>query len=197
MADEMNRRNTLRAVKGEFAYLKKRKKGIILWLVCLVGIALAVYITGLLLNKMSNHNIFTVIAILFALPVAKQIVAFILLYPYHSVSQERYQKAVDSLPEQMELMADLVITSSEQAMHLDFLAVGSKQVIGLLGDGKQQLSEVRRYLSQGVHNWSDGYKVKIVDSEKMFLQELQQAVSVETDLEEENRVKSYLKSLIV
>lgn len=187
----------MRAVKGEFAYLKKRKKGIILWLVCLVVTALAVYITGLLLNKMSNRNIFTVIAILFALPVAKQMVAFILLFPYHSVPQERYQKAADSLPEQMELMADLVITSSEQAMHLDFLAVGNKQVIGLLGDGKQQLSEVRRYLSQGVHNWGDGYKVKIVDSEKMFLQELQQIASVETDLEEENRVKSYLKSLMV
>lgn len=187
----------MKANKGEFEYLKKRKKSIIIGIVLLVAIAMAIYITGLLLNKMSNRNIFTIVAVLFALPVAKQLVAIILLFPYHSVLSEQYQKAVDKLPENMELMTDLVITSSEQVMHLDFIAIGNKQVIGLLGDGKQQLSEVRQYLSKGVRNWGSDYKVKIVDSEKLFLQELQQVSTIDVDREEENLVRSYLKSLIV
>lgn len=187
----------LKAKKGEYGYITKRKKAVFLWTVCLVGIALAVYIVGLLLNKMSYRNIFTVAAVLFALPVAKQIVAAVLLFPYHSVPQERYQKVVDKLPEGMELYTDLVITSSEKVMHLDFLAVGQRQVIGLLGNGKQQLSDVRPYLTRGVQNWGSGYKVKIVDSEKLFLQELQHVAPVETDPEEEALVKSYLTSLIV
>lgn len=187
----------MKAKKGEFGYLNKRKKGAILWIVLLVVIALAIYITGLLLNKMSNRNIFTIIAILFALPIAKQLVAIIVLFPYRSVEQERYRKVVDHLPEKMELMTDLVITSSEQVMHLDFLVLGQNQVIALLGNGKQQLSEVRSYLKNGVHNWGSGYKVKIVDSEKLFMQELQVIPETEPDPEEEERVRSYLRSLIV
>lgn len=187
----------MKAKKGEFGYLNKRKKGTILWVVLLVGIALAIYIAGLLLNKMSNRNIFTIIAILFALPIAKQLVAMIVLFPYHSVGQERYQMVAERLPEKMELMTDLVITSSEHVMHLDFLVLGQNQVLGLLGNGNQQLSEVRSYLKNGVHNWGSGYKVKIVDSEKLFLQELQSVPEAEPDPEEEERVRSYLYSLIV
>lgn len=187
----------MKVKKGEFGYLSKRKKGIIVWIIVLAAIALAIYIAGLLLNKMSNRNIFTIVAILFALPIAKQLVAMIVLFPYHSVGQERYQNVVDHLPENMELMTDLVITSSEQVMHLDFIAMGQNQVVGLLGDGKQQLSEVRSYLSKGVHNWGSDYKVKIVDSEKLFLQELRNLSFAEADPEEEDRVRSYLRSLIV
>lgn len=187
----------MKAKKGEFGYLDKRKKGAMLWIVLLVVIALAIYIVGLLLNKMSNRNIFTIIAILFALPIAKQLVAVIVLFPYHSVGQERYRKVADHLPEKMELMTDLVITSTEHVMHLDFLVLGHNQVIGLLGNGKQQLPEVRSYLKNGVHNWGSDYKVKIVDSEKLFLQELQAIPKAEPDQEEEERVRSYLHSLIV
>ncbi len=187
----------MKAKKGEFGYLRKRKKGILIWIILLVAVALAIYITGLLLNKMSNRNVFTVVAILFALPVAKQLVAMIVLFPYHSVARERYQNIVDHLPEHMELMTDLVITSPEQVMHLDFIAMGQNQVIGLLGEGKQQLPEVRSYLGKGIHNWGSGYKVKIVDSEKLFLRELQNFSGTEPDPEEEDRVRSYLQSLIV
>lgn len=187
----------MKVKKGEFGYINRRKKEVVLWLVGLVGIAVAIYLAGLLLNKMSNRNVFTVIAVLFALPIAKQIVALILLFPYHSITQESYQKALDHLPEGMVLMTDLVITSPEHVMHLDFLAVGQNQVIGLIGEGKQQLSEVRAYLSKGVHNWGSDYKVKIVDSEKLFYQELKNVPTTETYLDEEERVKSYLISLIV
>ncbi len=187
----------MKAEKGAYGYIVSRKKRVILWMVCLVGIALAIYILGLILNKMSYRNIFTVAAVLFVLPIAKQMVALILLFPYHSVQQERYQKVADKLPEGVELFTDLVITSSEKVMHLDFIVVGQKQVIGLLGDGKQQLSDVRPYLTKGVQNWGSDYKVKIVDSEKIFLQELQNITQVDVDSEEEALVKSYLTSLIV
>lgn len=189
--------SALKVKKGEFGYLNKRKKEAVIWIILLAAIALAIYIVGLLLNKMSNRNVFTIIAILFALPIAKQLVAVIVLFPYHSVGQERYQKAADHLPEKMELMADLVITSTEHVMHLDFLVLGQNQVIGLLGDGKQQLSEVRSYLKNGVQNWGSDYKVKIVDSEKLFFQELQTIPKADPDPEEEEKVRIYLRSLIV
>lgn len=183
--------------KGEYGYISRRKQRILLWIMALTVMAVAIYVGGFLLNDKSNKNVFTMIAVLFALPIAKQLVAYIVLFPYHSTSQERYQQAKNKLVEGMELMTDLVITSPEHIMHLDFVAVGHNQVIALLGKGKQELAEVRAYLSKGVHNWGSNYKVKIVESEKVFLQELQKVTAEEVNIEEEKNVKSYLRSLIV
>lgn len=187
----------LKVKKGEYGYIQNRKKHTIQGVAAMAALGIAVYLLGLFLNDMSGRNIFTVIAVLFALPGAKWLVGFIVIFPYHSVEQERYERVQERIPDGMELYTDLVITSSEKIMHLDFLAVGQKQVIALLGDGKQELSYVRKYLSDGVGKWGNGYKVKIVDSEKIFLQELGGVNSVEADQEEEELVKSYLLSLIV
>ena len=99
--------------------------------------------------------------------------------------------------EEMKLYSDLVITSPEKIMHLDLAAVGNGHVICLLGQGKQELNYVRKYLTEGVHNWGRNYKVKVVDSEKTFLGELSKVQPVEVDRDEEDKVNSYLLSLIV
>ena len=165
------------------------------------AISIGIYVLGLVLNHMSRQNLFTVIAVLGVLPIVKQIVGFVVVFPYHSVTEEQYQKVQKALPERMELMTDLVITSSEKIMHLNFLAVGNGRVIGVLGNGKQELSYVREYLSKGVANWGTQYKVQIVEKQAMFLQELARIDSIpectEDQEEELEHVKSYLRSLIV
>lgn len=187
----------MKVQRGEPGYIKARKKKALMGVLLMALIGIAVFVAGLLLNKMSNRNIFTVIAILFVLPGARYLVALIVTFPYHSVAKERFDKVAKVLPEKMELYADLVITSPEKVMHLDFIAVGNGQVIGLLGDGKQELSYVRKYLTNGVRNWGSSYKVKIVDSEKTFLGELAKVELREMEEEEESHVKSYLLSLVV
>lgn len=183
--------------RGEFGYIKERRKKALIGVIVMILIGVAIFVIGLLLNKMSNRNVFTVLAVTMALPGAKFLVRYIITFPYHSVEKERYDKIASAVPEQMELYTDLVITSPEKIMHLDFAVVGNGQVIGLLGDGKQEISYVRKYLTTGVHNWGSDYKVKILDSEKTFLGELTKVEPCEVDEEEENRVKSYLLSLIV
>lgn len=187
----------MKVQRGEFGYIKERKKKAMIGTLLMVLLGVAVFLIGFFLNDMSNRNVFTVAAVLFVLPGAKFLVRFIITFPFHSVEKERYDKIRTALPDQMELYTDLVITSPEKVMHLDFAAVGNGQVIGLLGDGKQELSYVRKYLSNGVHNWGSDYKVKIVDSEKTFLGELTKVEPCEVDEEEESHVKSYLLSLIV
>lgn len=69
-------------------------------------------------------------------------------------------------------------------------------MIGVLGNGKQELSYVREYLSKGVANWGTQYKVQIVEKQAMFLQELARIDSIpectEDQEEELEHVKSYL-----
>jgi len=187
----------MKVQRGEFGYIKARKKRALLGTILMALLGIAVFLAGLFLNKMSNRNIFTVIAVLFVLPGAKYLVAYIVTFPYRSVGKERYEKVRQVLPERMKLYTDLVITSPEKVMHLDFAAVGNGHVICLLGQRKQEISYVRKYLTDGVHNWGSSYKVKIVESEKTFLGELASVKPCEVDEEEEQHVKSYLTSLIV
>lgn len=183
--------------RGEYGYIAARKKKTLLGTIIIALIGVAIFFVGLFLNKMSNRNLFTIIAVLAVLPAAKQLVAFIVLFPFKTTQKERYQKAKDMIGEEMKLYSDLVITSPEKIMHLDLAAVGNGQVICLLGQGKQELNYVRKYLTEGVHNWGRNYKVKVVDSEKTFLGELSKVQPVEVDRDEEDKVNSYLLSLIV
>lgn len=183
--------------KGDYGYIRNRKKNALIGVFMMVAIGLIVFLIGLLLNDMSNRNVFTVAAVLFVLPGAKFLVRFIVTFPYNSVEKERYDNIKSHVGENMQLYADMIITSSEKVMHLDFVVVGNRQVIGLVGRDKQDISYIRKYLSDGVGNWGESYKVKILDSEKIFLKELDSVTIQETDKEEEENVKSFLTSLIV
>ncbi len=97
----------------------------------------------------------------------------------------------------MQLYADMLVTSSEKVMLLDFIAVGNKYVIALASSKNQEIQYIKKYLSDGVHNWGDSYKVKVLDNEKNFLREIDNVTPQETDEEEEANVKSYLTSLVV
>lgn len=187
----------MKVKRGDFGYIQAKKKKSLTGVLCMLAIGIVIFLTGLFLNKMSNRNIFTVIAVLFVLPGAKFLVAYIVTFPYHSVSQERYDRGKEALPEKMVLYTDLVITSAEKVMNLDFVAVGNKQVLGLTAKKEKELAYIRNYLTKGVQNWGNGYKVKIVDNEKLFLSELARVEACEVDEEEEKTVKSYITSLIV
>lgn len=187
----------MKVKRGEFGYLKYKKRVSLFGVLLMLVLGISVFVAGLLLNDMSNRNIFTVIAVLFVLPGAKYLVALIVSFPYKPVTKERYEKVRSQVSEGAVLYTDLVITSSEKVMHLDFVVVGNGQVIGLLGNGKQELTYVRPYLTKGVANWGSDYKVKIFDSEKKFLAELSNMKEKEVDQEEEANVKSYITSLIV
>lgn len=63
--------------RGELGYLEYKKKKAVLGTVAMAVIGLAIFIIGLLLNKMSNKNIFTVVAVLFAYSGCKILVAYI------------------------------------------------------------------------------------------------------------------------
>lgn len=186
-----------RAKKAEFGYIDSRKKRAIIWSVGILVIAVAIFLTGLFLNKMSKANIFTVFAILCVLPWAKHVVALVVIFPYHSVAKDRFDTVKKRVPSDCQLYTDMVITSSDKVMQLDFVVIGYGQVVALIGKKGQDVAYIRRYLTEGVGNWGDDYRVKIIESEKIFLGEVEGMETKEVDIEEESRVKSYMRSLIV
>lgn len=182
---------------GDYRYLENRKKKALIGVFVMIASGLAVFIIGLLLNKMSNRNIFSVVAVLFVLPGAKFLVRLIVTFPYHSVDRQTYERAKKHTDGKMVLYTDMLITSSEKVMYLSFIAVGNNHVVALLGNGKQEVAYIRKYLSDGIKNWGEGYKVKVLEDEKAFLKEIDSIKSEDVNKEEEQNVKSYLTSLVV
>ncbi len=186
--------------KGSYGYIDRQKKRRIFMILTIMAVAFFIYGLGLLLNKMSRANIFTVLSVLCVLPWARQLVALIVLFPFHSVTGERYER-IKGIWDRLDiadgtLYTDIVITSPDKVMNLDFVAVGGGKVVALVGRGGQDIGYIREYLAGGVRNWGD-LQVKVSDREDLFTEELERMKDREAERQETESVKAYLISLMV
>lgn len=191
--------------RGSYGYIRNRKQKKIIGLVVLLVLAAAIFIVGLFLNKFSKANIFTVVAILVVLPWAKVLTAYIVLFPYHTPEKEKYDKIKQFETDGLRIYSDLVITSEEKIMNLDFLVIGNQKVYGVLGKDKQDLEYINKYLKKGISNQTNGLDVKIVKEFKQFSM-LVKGISdscqknkeiTEEGAEQEQKAEEYIISLIV
>ena len=126
----------------------------------LVGILM--FIVGLFMNQFERSNLLTMLAILMVLPATKYFVGFIVVLPYKSVSRERYEHIKSLISDNTILFTDMVFTSPDKVMNLDFMIITDNQLIGLLGKKKQDIKYTLTV------NKIEGYTVKIFEDEKKF-----------------------------
>ncbi len=182
--------------RAERGYIAYRKKHTFLYSTGIVVVALAIFFLGLLLNDMSKANIFTVLAVLCVLPWANQMVSLIIFLPYRSVKEERFQQAKEVTPEGVTLYSDLVITSPDKVMNLDYAAVGCGKVVALVGRKRQDVKYIQRYLAHCMQRVSN-YSVEVLVDEEEFLQKLENIPPKDVDPEEHKKVVGYLMCLCV
>lgn len=187
--------------RTEYGYISCRKRHQLLMTLLMVVIGIIIFILGCALNKGESTNVFTVAAILMVLPGAKFLVSFIVVFPYHTPDKKQYEELKSSLSVEGRVYSDLVITSTEKVMNLDFLIITEGCVLGVLGKKRQELSYIQKYLVQGVRNWAPDYRIKIYGEYQELLKavrELKKREAVDTKVKEKelSDVEAYLKSLI-
>lgn len=156
--------------KGTLGYIKKKKKRHAGMVLLLLLIGAIIMITGLIINKFDKANICTVLSILMVLPAAKNLVLLIVVFPYKSVTKERYDKIASLVNDNTILMTDMVITSPEEVMNLDFVVITDNQVLGLIGKKKQKEDVVEKYIEETLKaNKLDGFTVKVFREEEKFI----------------------------
>ena len=187
----------LKKKKGEYGYIAKSKRIDIVKMCIYLAIALAIFVLGLFLNKMSYQNIFTIVAIMFVLPWARVLVEFIVFFPYQTPDKKQYDKVKSVVSKEAVLASDMVITSTEKSMGLNFLFMGNGYVVGLVMNQKQNADEIQKYLKKGVDNWSDKYRVKIYGNFDDFLKDVREAKEKEITEKERENVEKYIFSLVV
>lgn len=134
--------------RGEYGYLAWKKKRDVWHTVLLAAVAVGIFILGLCLNKMEVANVFTVLAMLMVLPMAKSLVAVILLLPYHPHTREEAQRlSALAGPEDL-VMYDVVFTSAESPMHLDAVFFTGHQLLGYTSRRKDKTENIKKYLEK-------------------------------------------------
>ena len=116
-----------KADKMEYGYINQKKRQLLLQMCSVLLMGVCVFLLGLLLNKWEWTNIFTVGAILFVLPAARYLTVLILMLPYHSPSRQEYESLAAMAKGHGLLLSDLVFTSTERAMHLDYMVLAGGQ----------------------------------------------------------------------
>lgn len=149
--------------KGKYGYLNYKKIYLlIMTLICLL-VVLAVMTGGYLYYK-TLSNICTVIAIVIVIPAAKFGVGYIVLFPYKAPEKERYDELESS---DYILLSELVITSEEKIMNLDFAAVKDRRAYCFVSNNKNEPQEIEKYLKKILNSEFEGVAVKVfTDYEK-------------------------------
>lgn len=155
--------------RGCFEFIKKKKRRQLLMTFAMLLIGILMFIVGLFMNKFERSNLLTMLAILMVLPATKYFVGFIVVFPYKSVSRERYEHIKSLISDNTILFTDMVFTSPDKVMNLDFMIITDNQLIGLLGKKKQDIKYMENYLKETLTvNKIEGYAVKIFEDEKKF-----------------------------
>lgn len=193
--------------KGAYQYITRKKKAYVLKTVLYVCIGIAIYVLGLCLNKFQSSNIFTIFAILMVLPGAKAFVAIVVFWPFRSVEYDRVHQVYEALKEQfpemeaedkvlrlpeaidgkLNVYMDMVFTSTQKVMNLDFFIVTESRMIGLMGNQKQKLSYVQSYLGDCMKNRELPFGVKIYEKEEAFLKAIKELKVSDVEMDEKSK----------
>lgn len=205
--------------KCEPGYISHNKKINILWLIGFVLIAIGIFLIGYLWMH-TRANIFTVLAVLMVLPAAKRVVALVVMMPRKEIDRKRYDEMKDLAGDSV-LFTDYVFTSTEKIMHLDFLLIRAGHVLAVPAKSVQDIEYMKKYLTDSVHKIVPDYPVEVFDRDEEMqeaLKALEQSETLddsevlehplaledqealerqETDVEKEDRLLEYLRSLAV
>lgn len=185
--------------RGEYGYLKQKKQGVLRHTILMVLIGLAIFVVGLLLNKMEVRNVFTIAAICMVLPAAKSFVSVIILFPYKSISPEVKARLDSYAKEGDTMMYDVVFTSSEKVMHLDCIYVTGHQIIGYTSRAKDNVQVIQEYFKKELKLRCISYAVYITTEEKQLKDrmKLRGEETAEANTEVKEEVLSMLRTFTV
>lgn len=181
----------------EYGHIRAQKNKNLGGALLMIGIGLAVFGLGLVLNKFETRNIFTVFAVLFVLPMARYLCTWFVMLPYKTPEREQYDRVKAVVPEGSILLSDYLFTSKERAMGLSFVVLTGHKLIGLAARETEKTERITEYLSEELKKRGLPGKVVVYKEEERFLSEVKKADTATRTEEEWTELKDFLRSLAV
>lgn len=188
--------------KFEKGYLSNRKQKLFINVALNIVAAVIIFIVGLFLNKMQPRNIFSVLALLFILPVGRSLATLFILLPFKELKNDKLVKVENSIKGKGVLLYSPVFTSLEHVMHLDLIAVFKGRILGYkekMGksvrneyDYKKKTDAAKAYIDKHLKNQGRGDNIVIFDDLDKFIKAFPENKLSEDEMSE---IRSFAESM--
>ena len=156
-----------KVAKGKFGYTLSHRKGQIIKMSLYIALALAVFLLGLIVTK-TTKNVLSIVAIVGALPISKEMVGVIMSYKRKPMEQSVYQQISEKAGD-LEQIYELLFTTQEKSYGVEAAIVEGRDVICYTVDPKCEVIALQKHLLKMLD--ANGYKqnVKVYTDLKKFL----------------------------
>lgn len=156
-----------RVAKGKFGYTLSHRKWQILKMSLYIALALAVFLLGFIVTK-TTKNVLSIVAIVGALPISKEMVGVIMSYKRKPMESSVYEQ-ISEKAGNLEQAYELLFTTQEKSYGVEAAIVEGKDVICYTVDQKCEITVLQKHLVKMLD--ANGYKqnVKVYTDLKKFL----------------------------
>jgi len=156
-----------RVAKGKFGYTLSHRKWQIVKMSLYIALALAVFLLGYIVTK-TTKNVLSIVAIVGALPISKEMVGVIMSYKRKPMEKMVYEQ-ISAKAGNLEQAYELLFTTQEKSYGVEAAIVEGKDVICYTVDPKCEITVLQKHLVKMLD--ANGYKqnVKVYTDLKKFL----------------------------
>ena len=174
--------------KGDFGYLANMKKKNILICLGVTALMASVIGIGLWLNKGDIKNIYTVVGILFALPLARFLSVFLVVMPMKPMKEEEQKDIMNAVSQagSDQFLWDMALSSQEKVRHFPCIIWSDHHVVAWY-EGKD--GAYQTYLSNMMKNNCHRVLVEVCNNKESFLKAAKKVNFGVTSEEEWERIK--------
>ncbi|MBR2409779.1 MAG: hypothetical protein IKB07_12605 [Lachnospiraceae bacterium] len=181
----------------EYGRINAQKRKYLFSVLFMIAIGVAIFVLGLFLNKFDKRNIFTVVAVLFVLPMARYLSTLIVIMAYKTPDKALYEKVKGAVPEGSILLSDYLFSSPERAMGMSFFVLTGNELIGLAAGEKEKTEKITGYLSAELKRRGIPGKVTVHKEQEKFFSALKKIETATRTEEEMQELVDFLRSLAV
>lgn len=156
-----------RVAKGKRGYTLSHRKWQILKMSLYIVLALAVFILGLAVTK-TTKNIMSIVAILGALPISKEMVGVIMSFKRKPMDKKIYDQIVEKAGN-LEQIYELLFTTYEASYAVEAAVIEGKDVICYTTDAKCDVQALQKHLAKMLNANDFKENVKVYKDIDKFL----------------------------
>ena len=186
-----------RIERCEYGRIRSEKRRLFIGVLSMIAIGVAIFVLGLFLNKFEKRNIFTVVAVLFVLPMARYLATLLIMLPHKTPERALYEQVKTVIPRGSILLSDYLFTSSERAMGVSFLVLTGHELIGLVERDKEKTDKITVFLSGELKKREIPGKVVLYEDANRFTDALKRIPEATRKEEEMKELLEFLRSLAV
>ena len=156
-----------KVAKGKRGYTLSHRKWQILKMSLYIALALAVFILGLVVTK-TTKNIMSIVAILGALPISKEMVGVIMSFKRKPMDEKAYMQ-ISEKAGNLEQIYELLFTAYEAAYAVDAAVIEGRDVICYTTDAKCDGVALQKHLAKMLNANDFKENVKVYKDLNKFL----------------------------